>query len=275
MSIESEINRIKQAKNKIINVLSDNGAENIENASIDEVATKIEENPYISGVLPIEKGGTGADNLEDALQNLQLYTRINNYPTRRHYHNSLIYDIPSGGNSSPSVLITNGDFSPGKASLSSSNRLFNTSFNDNGVSLGRSGGRWKQLYAVTTSISTSDIREKKEIEPLENAKDFIMKLNPVSYKFIDNDSNRPHYGLIAQEVKQAMNECNIQDFAGYIRGVKEEGLSQEEATEEQVRYGLRYEEFIAPIIKTIQIQEEEIKNLKKEIKELKEQILIE
>ena len=34
-------------------------------------------------------------------------------------------------------------------------------------------------------------------------------------------------------------------------------------------YGLRYEEFIAPLIKTVQIQQEEIEDLKEEIKRLK------
>ena len=36
----------------------------------------------------------------------------------------------------------------------------------------------------------------------------------------------------------------------------------------EYRYGLRYEEFIAPLIKTVQIQQEEIEMLKKRLEAL-------
>ena len=42
--------------------------------------------------------------------------------------------------------------------------------------------------------------------------------------------------------------------------------------EETFRYGLRYEEFIAPMVKTIQMLNSEINDLKQEIKSLKEKI---
>jgi hypothetical protein len=100
-----------------------------------------------------------------------------------------------------------------------------------------------------------------------------MALNPVSYKWkvgknvvtsdgerIDENgakhSNdiitpvegvRTHYGLIAQEVKEALGNV---DFGGYIHD------------EETDVMGLRYEQFIAPLIKAIQEQQAQIDELK-------------
>lgn len=51
---------------------------------------------------------------------------------------------------------------------------------------------------------------------------------------------RPHYGLIAQEVKAAMDAQNIADFAGYIYDPEAD------------KHGLRYGEFTALLIQAIQ-----------------------
>ncbi|MGG4901475.1 phage tail fiber protein [Escherichia coli] len=50
---------------------------------------------------------------------------------------------------------------------------------------------------------------------------------------------RTHYGLIAQEVKALLDKLGIDDFGGYVVG-------------EDGRLGLRYEQFIAPIVATLQ-----------------------
>jgi hypothetical protein len=87
---------------------------------------------------------------------------------------------------------------------------------------------------------------------------------------------RTHYGLIAQEVKEVLEQIgkNDEDFAGWILSNKDDPNSQQ---------SLRYHEFISPIIKSIQelsqiannstkaLQEAfvEIAELKKEIEKLK------
>ena len=55
---------------------------------------------------------------------------------------------------------------------------------------------------------------------------------------------RTHYGLLAQDVKNTLDELNIgtNEFGGYIEG----------NLEDHSELGLRYEEFVAPIIKAIQ-----------------------
>ena len=77
--------------------------------------------------------------------------------------------------------------------------------------------------------------------------DFINKLNPVSYKY--NGKTRTHYGLIAQEIETVLGAISkpATDFAGFCKDeVDEDGNAITPI------YGLRYSEFISPIIKAIQ-----------------------
>lgn len=131
---------------------------------------------------------------------------------------------------------------------------------DNAFTCGGASNRWTQVYATTATINTSDQREKNTILDSDLGLNFINELRPVSYKFnvkqnnpvYDSDNQvvsivpepgvRKHYGLIAQEVKSVMDNLNIttNNFAGYIYDTDND------------KYGLRYEEFICPIIKSIQ-----------------------
>ena len=138
---------------------------------------------------------------------------------------------------------------------------------DNSYTLGYSGYRWKQIYAAAGSISTSDRNAKKDIVELDNRTyDFVMGLKPARYRFIENDSNRIHYGLIAQDVEELLGNLGIatSDFAGFVKSPKvqvDESTRKETVIDGEYEYGLRYEEFIAPIIKVLQMQDKKIKNL--------------
>ena len=135
------------------------------------------------------------------------------------------------------------------------------------VNLGSGSYRWKQLFAATTTISTSDRNLKDHIHTLSQKHlDFFMLLQPVSFTFKDGASGRTHIGFIAQDVEAAMKECGLTDldFAGFCKDVKttvylttktdEDGNETEQEIEEpildedgnlQYIYSLRYEEFIA------------------------------
>lgn len=138
---------------------------------------------------------------------------------------------------------------------------------DNSYTLGYSGYRWKQIYAAAGSISTSDRNAKKDITELDNQSyDFVMGLKPSKYRFIENESNRIHYGLIAQDVEILLGKLGIKtdDFAGFVKSPKikvDEKTRKETIIDGEYEYGLRYEEFIAPIIKAIQMQDKRIKSL--------------
>jgi hypothetical protein len=137
---------------------------------------------------------------------------------------------------------------------------------DNVGTLGTPTNKWNAIYCTSGTINTSDRNEKKNIKdiPILTAKNIVMGLKPVTYKFKKNESDRTHYGLIAQDVEELINQLNIdsKDFAPLVKTENEDGSTS---------YGLRYEEFIAPIIKTIQSQQYEIDKLKREIEQLKKQ----
>jgi hypothetical protein len=159
---------------------------------------------------------------------------------------------------------------------------------DNTADLGTSSFRFRNTYLATSPIITSDKNNKKNIESLNNKKvhDFIMSLNPVSYEFKDDGSLRTHHGLIAQEVESAMYENNMNslDFAGLIISPITEDIESGEYKNEEIinedgevtidkvpivktvitgkQYGLRYEEFIAPLIKIVQMQQKELNDVK-------------
>lgn len=171
---------------------------------------------------------------------------------------------------------------------------------DNTYTLGESSGRWKQLYANTSTISTSDRNLKDNIEDLKlNDKwlEFFMMLQPKSYIFKNGNSGRTHVGFVAQDVEYAMEKCGLSsfDFAGFCKDQKMERVTEiqeipHSANEETGReawveekkfevekpvfdddgkpvyiYSLRYEEFIALNTMIIQKQQNKINDLESRI----------
>lgn len=143
--------------------------------------------------------------------------------------------------------------------------------------LGNGAHRWATIYAVTGSINTSDKNEKKDIQQLDEqySKDIIMGLKPVSYKFIKNDSNRTHNGFIAQDIEELLANLGLttQDFAAVCKWQKvhcEDGVN-DTPIEGEYSYGLRYEELIAPLVKVVQFQQQEIDTLKTQLKLITEE----
>ena len=135
---------------------------------------------------------------------------------------------------------------------------------DAGLKLGTSDRRWGQIYSSVGSISTSDEREKNTIRALtaEQAEALLTKLEPVTYRLNDGESGRTHWGLVSQQVERAMEAAGLTDmeFAGFIRSPQEDGSD---------RYGLRYDEFIAPLISVVQKQRAEIDALRMDLEALK------
>lgn len=143
--------------------------------------------------------------------------------------------------------------------------------------LGSGSHKWAAVYAKTGSINTSDKNEKKDIQELNEqySKDIIMGLKPVSYKFIANDSNRTHNGFIAQDIEESLTSMGLttQDFAAVCKWQKvycEDGVN-DIPIEGEYSYGLRYEELIAPLVKVVQFQQQEIDTLKTQLKLITEE----
>jgi hypothetical protein len=121
--------------------------------------------------------------------------------------------------------------------------------NDNINSMGESGKRWTTVFATTGTINTSDARLKTQVAELGLGLDFVKSLKPVSYKWIQSSDQGTYAGLLAQDVQKAIKDSKLKDFAAlFTEG--EDGIM-----------GLRYSEFIAPLIKSVQELSDKIDKL--------------
>ncbi|HEX4918040.1 MAG TPA: hypothetical protein VFV43_09110 [Limnobacter sp.] len=162
---------------------------------------------------------------------------------------------------------------------------------DNAYSLGESAFRWSVVFAATGTINTSDERSKLDFGPTLGLS-FINALEPTSYRYkvgktvidqvedgteevpavLDEQGNevtpattrpkyksverqvegsRRHHGLKAQQVKAVLDQFGV-DFAGWVLDDPQNPDSQQ---------GLRYDQFIAPLIKAVQEQQSQIEAL--------------
>jgi hypothetical protein len=124
---------------------------------------------------------------------------------------------------------------------------------DNNYRFGSPSYRWGLIYCSTATINTSDAREKTDVRIIEKASELIRALDPVQFKLIDGESGRNHYGFTAQQLKAAMTKVGIPDCAAYIRSpLLDEAAYSEDLPDDAVRYGIRNEELIAPIVAAVQ-----------------------
>jgi len=125
-------------------------------------------------------------------------------------------------------------------------------FADNSYTLGTSSQRWSVVYAGTGTINTSDDRLKQQISSdLSPEIRAWAKVNFCKYKFNDavkikGDKARWHFGLIAQQVKEAFESEGLDPFAYgilcYDEWDEEGGVVGSDKKEAGNIYGIRYEE---------------------------------
>jgi len=121
---------------------------------------------------------------------------------------------------------------------------------DDEVDMGDASTRFDDIRATNGTIQTSDQNEKNTITDSDLGIDFIKRLTPKSYIF--NGKTRTHYGLIAQDVETVLTDISkpTSGFAGFIK----DDISEEQDGS-QYRYGLRYTEFVAPLIQAVKDQQ--------------------
>jgi hypothetical protein len=141
---------------------------------------------------------------------------------------------------------------------------------------------------LTTSIggivgftNLSDGRYKKNIQPAVKGIDFILRLRPVTYQLdlaginkqlnatgkgeaaaitqneLTGNEQTVFSGFVAQEVEKAALDAGY-DFSGVDRPKNEHDF-----------YGLRYAEFVVPLVKAVQEQQQMINNLREQNEALK------
>ena len=130
---------------------------------------------------------------------------------------------------------------------------------NNTKSLGTAAYLWTTVYATTGTINTSDRREKQDIKAEALGLSFINDLYPVSYKWKAENLPGIFHGLIAQDVKKVLTSHGVSDFAGWTLAIRDK---------EDSAQGLRYTEFIGPLIKSVQELSEKVTYLEYKIKEL-------
>jgi hypothetical protein len=149
-------------------------------------------------------------------------------------------------------------------------------YTDNVSYCGSSSNRWGFIYVYNGVVQASDMRKKIE-QPNTLGLNFIKALKPKVYTWIvggytpstlnphddlvafQQDTyahpiagKRHHAGFFAQEVKQALDDLGVPDFGGWLL---------EDVNNPDSAQSLRYEEFIAPIVKAMQEQQVMIEDL--------------
>ena len=140
-------------------------------------------------------------------------------------------------------------------------------------------GAFKSLTTDDGTVSKSDKKEKEHIKYLSEdnkIKDFIMSLQPVEYKWKDN-GKRTHLGFYAQDVQQealsTIGDTGLYCAAHYEKDNNGEPIDigyTSDTPDEELSWGLRYTEFIAPMVSMIQMQQKQIDELQSQIQQLQE-----
>lgn len=136
---------------------------------------------------------------------------------------------------------------------------------DNAFTLGSSSKRWSAIYAATGVINTSDRRMKTDLAPCPLGLDFVLSLQPRMFRWTEGgqevsarlqpdqpapgrldatarEGRRSHLGLVAQEVKAAL------DAAGVDCGL----WTLDDPADPSSRQALRYDQLLAPLIGAVQ-----------------------
>lgn len=183
-----------------------------------------------------------------------------------------------GNNSLTSFRIGNNNTAVGSFSMlflnTGSNNTalgYNTQFNglyDNSTAIGAGANITESNSirignnAITTATVqvawtiTSDKRWKSDIKTSNLGLDFIKQLRPVSYLRKNDESKKTEYGFIAQELEEILHKI----------GITNSGILTKDG---QGMYQVRYNDFMAPIVKAIQEQQIIIEAQQKQIDELK------
>ena len=153
------------------------------------------------------------------------------------------------------------------------------------TALGTSSNRWSNVY-ISGSVQSSSDEYLKDIIPTgidERYEKFFMLLNPILYKWKNNDErlerlhDRIHCGLGARETEQHAIECGLDSMS--VAAICKDKLEKPTEDGRTDEYGIAYSELhgleihmIQKAHKKIEDNEKEIENLKQENENLKSEL---
>lgn len=148
-----------------------------------------------------------------------------------------------------------------------------------GLNLGDTSCKWKNIWGKNGNITGSDEELKTQmskINDIPNIESIYMKLNPIKYKYKnfdpEEDHDRFHFGFGARETEKIFNDNNL-DTSDYGLICKDILLKPNKAGN-IVEYALRYGEFIALNTHMTQKAHHRIDSLESENQSLKNEILM-
>lgn len=142
-------------------------------------------------------------------------------------------------------------------------------YTDNQKSLGLSGNRWTTIYAVNGSISTSSRTKKRNIMDCKMGLDFIDKLEPKMYIYLEDPDDQPmRCGLIYEDVEEVINTMPNISFAGLHRSEYDDADPDTGEVKHVVNYGIDYSSFVAPLIGSVKELKKQNEDLLKRLETL-------
>jgi endosialidase-like protein len=80
-----------------------------------------------------------------------------------------------------------------------------------------------QAHRLGTNISSR--RFKKEVKPMDKASEAILALKPVTFQYKSDKSNKPQFGLIAEDVAEISPDLVVRDKNGEIYTVRYDAVN--------------------------------------------------
>ncbi len=134
-------------------------------------------------------------------------------------------------------------------------------------------------------VNISDIRFKKNVQPEIHGLDFILKLQPIVYNMDVQKLNRFIYGqgadtLFKGTAQQAITDKEAILYSGFSAQQVEETAKNigynfsgvQKPQNEHDHYALAYSQFVVPLVKAMQEQQQMIAQLQASIEELRQKI---
>jgi len=128
----------------------------------------------------------------------------------------------------------------------------------NSVRLGSSSFRWSEVWSVNGLNQSSDRRLKKEIKPVANGLDKVLGMNPVTYRWKQDDGHT-HVGFIAQELEEVLPEVIRKGDS------QKRGNNDRTSLAESDMYAVNYSEIIPVLVKAIQELSLKVKELEAQL----------